>query len=64
MSPLSKVSTKYLYVVEFIIFLYLVNFLEDCGVDFVGRGIALGFERLAKGSDARIIYLGIIDVRI
>ena len=33
--------------------------LEDCGVDPVGRGIALGFDRIAKGSDAKII-----DVRI
>ena len=29
--------------------------LEDCGVDTVSRGIALGFERVAKGSDAKIL---------
>ena len=29
--------------------------LENCGIDTVSRGIALGFERVAKGSDAKII---------
>ena len=36
-------------------FFHILINLEDCGVDTVGRGIALGFERVAKGSDARII---------
>ena len=29
--------------------------LEDCGVDSVSRGIALGFDRVSKGSNAKIL---------
>ena len=29
--------------------------LEHCGVEPVNRGIALGFERVANGKDAKII---------
>ena len=57
-APSSGQSSHGLAIVELELFLKtfynLIN-LEDCGIDPVSRGIALGFERVAKGSDARII---------
>ena len=31
------------------------NYVDDCGVDYQRRGHALGFRRIAEGSDAKIL---------
>ena len=48
-------KSEQIFIVELKLLITLIYFEEDCGVDTIGRGIALGFDRVAKGSDARIV---------